>query len=160
MSITIQTVIQYLETIAPSCYQADYDNSGLQVGDPSARVKGILLALDATEAVLQEAVEKECNLIIIHHPLLFRPIKKVTSEQPITRAIIYAIQHQLHIYAIHTNLDHVAAGINKTLGDNLGLTQLRILAPLPHTHHLLTTFLPTASLDKVHSNRKVGSAKA
>lgn len=149
MSTTVQNIIQYLETVAPPCYQADYDNAGLQVGDPKAPVKGVLLALDATEAVLEEAVEKGCNLIIVHHPLLFRPIKRVTSDQPITRAIIYAIQHQLHIYAIHTNLDHIATGINKMLGETLGLTQLRILAPLPDTHHLLTTFLPASSLDKV-----------
>ena len=149
MTPTVHHITQYLEAIAPPAYQADYDNTGLQVGDPHASVTGVLIALDPTQALLEEAVDKGCNLIITHHPLLFRPIKKVTPHHAITRTIRYAIQHDLHLYAIHTNLDHIATGINQTLGHALGLEKLRILAPLPHTHQLLTTYVPLQSLDKV-----------
>lgn len=160
MSLTVQNITQYLETIAPRAYQADYDNAGLQVGDPHAPVTGVLIALDITEDVLKEAVEKGCNLVITHHPLLFRPIKKITPDHAVTRSILYAIQHGLHLYAIHTNLDNIPTGINQVLGETLGLEQLHTLAPLDDTHYLLTTYLPPASLDQVkHTLFKAGAGE-
>ncbi|MEM7361568.1 MAG: Nif3-like dinuclear metal center hexameric protein [Bacteroidota bacterium] len=145
----ISTITRYLETFAPPIYQEDYDNSGIQVGDPHALLKGILLALDPTEAVLAEAVQKECNLVITHHPLLFRPVKKITPDHAITRAIRYALQHDLHLYAIHTNLDHVVKGISHTLAAKLHLEDVRPLIPMNKTHLLLTTYLPLKSVEKV-----------
>lgn len=147
--LKIKTITRYLESIAPPIYQADYDNSGMQVGDPSTLLQGVLLALDPTEAVLEEAVEHGCNLVITHHPLLFRPIKKITPDDAVTRAILYAIHHGLHLYAFHTNLDHMSTGMNQILAEKLSLEEVSILAPLADTYHLLTTYVPPDHLEEV-----------
>ena len=149
MACTVHDITHYLETIAPPAYQADYDNSGLQVGNPDALLTGVLITLDITDEVLQEAQEKNCNLVIAHHPLIFTPIKKITTYNPITHTIMRALKDNINLYALHTNIDHIAEGISKTLADKLRLTDLEVLAPLPDTHHLLTTYLPTDAVEKV-----------
>ena len=143
---TIQTITEELEKIAPLSYQTDYDNAGIQVGDPQVTSTGALITLDITKPVLQEAVQHGYNLVIAHHPLIFRPLSQITTRHAVTRTIIYAIQHQLTLYATHTNFDHVAQGTNQILGQKLGLSDLRILAPLgndPHVGAGMIGTLPT-----------------
>jgi len=145
-ALTVQTITEELEKIAPLSYQTEYDNAGIQVGDPQTAVTGILITLDITEQVLHEAVQHGCNLIIAHHPLIFRPLSQITPSHAVTRAIIYAIQHHLTLYATHTNFDHVVQGTNQMLGQKLGLCDLRILAPLgndPHVGAGMIGTLPT-----------------
>ena len=119
----------YLESLAPLAYQEDYDNSGLIVGNPDAEVLQALLSLDCTEAIVDEAIAKGCQVIISHHPIVFRGLKKFTGKTYVERVVAKAIKNDIAIYAIHTNLDNVAEGVNAKICEILELTNLRILAP-------------------------------
>jgi dinuclear metal center YbgI/SA1388 family protein len=127
----ISEIINLLESVAPPRYQEHYDNSGLIAGDIQKECTGILISLDCTEALIREAIEKSCNLVISHHPLIFRPIRRITPETGNGRTLIEAIRHGISIYAIHTNLDNIFAGVNATIADKLGLENRRILLPKP-----------------------------
>lgn len=128
--VTIQHVISHLEAIAPRQYQESYDNAGLIVGDPSQPVTGIITCLDSTEDVIDEALQRGCNLIVAHHPIIFKGLKTLTGKNYVERTIIKAIQKGVAIYAIHTNLDNILhRGVNQRIGHMLGLQAGRILAP-------------------------------
>ncbi len=139
---TIKDVTDHLEALAPLAYQEEYDNSGLLTGDAKAEVKGVLVTLDCTEAVVNEAIKNNCNLIVAHHPIIFRGLKKLTGRTYVERTVIKAIKNDIAIYAIHTNLDNVHTGVNKKIADVLGLTKLRILLPQKSTLMKLVTFIP------------------
>ena len=145
----IKDIVAYLEQVAPLAYQEDYDNAGLLVGEASVPVTGVLICLDITEAVLQEAKAKACNLIIAHHPLIFRPINQLTGKNYVARCIAYAIKQDLAIYSLHTNLDNVAQGVNRQIAQTLGLQNLSILLPKPDILGKLTTFVPQSFIDPV-----------
>lgn len=125
----IKTITSYLESIAPLSLQEDYDNSGLLIGNEEADVSGILICLDCTEAVLDEAIKKNCNLIIAHHPIIFQGLKKITGRNYVEKVVEKAIRNNISVYAIHTNLDNVSQGVNKKICDKLGLTNCKILLP-------------------------------
>ncbi len=128
----VKDVIQVLEQVAPSYLQETYDNSGLLVGGFDAQVTGILFCLDSTEAIVEEAVRKGCNLIVAHHPIVFRGLKRLNGTNYIERTVIRAIQANVAIYAIHTNLDNVhRQGVNAKIAEKLGLERTHILAPRP-----------------------------
>ncbi len=138
----IKDIIQYLETFAPPSYQEDYDNSGLIIGNQQNDLSAAMIALDCTEEVVNDAIQKNCNLIIAHHPIIFRGLKKLTGKSYIERTVIKAIKNDIAIYAIHTNLDHVAKGVNKEIADRLGLIQTKILRSRLDTLQQLTTYIP------------------
>lgn len=138
----ISEVTSYLEQLAPLSLQEDYDNAGLITGNSSTEVLGILFSLDCTEAVVDEAISKNCNLIIAHHPIVFKGLKKLTGSNYIERTIIKAIKHDIAIYAIHTNLDNVTNGVNFKIASLLGLEQVQILAPASRKLQKLTFFTP------------------
>lgn len=146
---TIKEVTMQLEQLAPLPYQESYDNAGLQTGDPSAEVTGILIALDCTEEVLEEAIRKGCNLVVAHHPVIFKGIKQLTGRNYVERTIIKAIRHNIAIYASHTNLDNVVPGVNTKIADKLGLQHQRILVNKPQTLMQLVTFVPLAQTEQV-----------
>ncbi len=127
----IGEITEALEQWAPLSFQEDYDNCGLLVGNPQTICTGILCSLDCTEAVLDEAIEKGCNLIVSHHPIIFKGLKQFNETDYVARTVQKAIQNNLAIYAIHTNLDNLLDGVNKTLADRLLLENLRILTPKP-----------------------------
>ncbi len=149
MKRTIGDVIAFLEQWAPLSYQEEYDNSGLMTGNPAHAVSGILVTLDCTEEVIQEAIQSGCNMIVAHHPILFKGLRKITGKTYVERAIILAIKHDVAIYAIHTNLDHIHTGVNKRIADRLGLIRTRVLAPRTDTLTKLTTFIPEEATDRV-----------
>ena len=122
-------ITEALENWAPLSFQEDYDNSGLLVGNPHTICTGVLCSLDCTEAVIEEAIEKGCNLIVSHHPIIFKGIKQFDENNYVSRTVLKAIQNNIALYAIHTNLDNILEGVNKTLADRLGLVNRRILAP-------------------------------
>lgn len=144
----IKDIIQYLETFAPPAFQEDYDNSGLITGDRQLEVTGVIISLDCTEKVVDETIDKGCNLIVAHHPIVFRGLKKLTGANYIERTIIKAIKHDIAIYAIHTNLDNISQGVNKKIADKLCLEETKILRPRTDTLNKLTTFIP---IDKTES---------
>lgn len=125
----ISEIINLLESVAPPRYQEQYDNSGLIAGDIQKECTGVLISLDCTEELVREAVEKSCNLVISHHPLIFRPIRRISFETTNGRTLIEAIRQGISIYSIHTNLDNIFAGVNATIADRLGLENRRILLP-------------------------------
>lgn len=126
--MTIRDVTDYLEGIAPLHYQESYDNAGLIVGDHQTTVAGALFCLDATEAVIDEAIRLGCNLVIAHHPIIFRGLKRLNGYHYIERAVLKAIKNEIAIYAIHTNLDNVLRnGVNEKIAQKIGLREQRIL---------------------------------
>lgn len=126
----ISEITKYLETIAPLSLQEDYDNAGLITGDLNWELNGVMVCLDSTEAVLDEAIQKGCNLVLAHHPIIFRGLKSITGGSYIERTVIKAIQNNIAIYAIHTNLDNVLdRGVNWKIAERLGLANVKILAP-------------------------------
>lgn len=145
----IKDVTHYLEAIAPRAYQESYDNAGLITGHAGWDVTGILVSLDCLEDTVQEAIQQGSNLIVAHHPILFRGLKKLTGTTYIERTIIKAIQHNIAIYAIHTNLDNVHTGVNRKICEKLGLQNLRILAPKRDTLKKLVTFIPRENKEAV-----------
>ncbi len=145
----VSEVMQALEDFAPLAYQESYDNSGLQVGSPEDEVQGVLLALDVTEAVVAEAIEKGCNMIIAHHPLIFNGIKQITGRHYTGRIIKTAIKHDIHIYAAHTNMDNVRNGVNHIIANQLELTGTSILAPQTGNLLKLYTYVPEQDAGKV-----------
>lgn len=147
--IKIKDIADYLESLAPPDYQESYDNSRLIVGDPTAEVTGILVTLDCVETVIDEAIREKCNLIVAHHPIIFKGLKSLTGSSYVERVVIEAIRHGIAIYAIHTNLDNVHTGVNKKICDVLGLKNTRILAPRKDTLSKLVTFIPTEMADRV-----------
>lgn len=147
--VKIKEVIAFLERIAPRSYQESYDNSGLLTGDPEWKVTGALVTLDCTEEVVQEAMALNANLIIAHHPIIFKGLKKITGQNYVERTIIKAIKNDIAIYAIHTNLDHVYHGVNKKIADQLGLIHTKVLAPKKDTLAKLVTFVPAVNTELV-----------
>lgn len=143
----IKHVLSHLETIAPPRYQESYDNAGLIVGDREAEVTGVLTCLDSTEAVVEEAIAKNCNLIIAHHPIVFRGLKSLTGRTYVERVVLKAIKNDIAIYAIHTNLDNVYhQGVNGKIAEKLGLRQIRILSPKQELKKLVV-FVPISQSD-------------
>jgi dinuclear metal center YbgI/SA1388 family protein len=147
--MTTQDICALLEEFAPLALQESYDNAGLLVGERNREIGGVLLCIDVTEAVVEEAIAKQCNMIVAHHPLIFRPVKRITGEDYIQRCIIKAIKHDIAIYAAHTNLDSVLQGVNDRICRKIGLENSRILAPLAGNLLKLVTYVPTASAQRL-----------
>jgi dinuclear metal center YbgI/SA1388 family protein len=140
--MNIQEIIDVLEAYAPPSLQEEFDNSGLLVGDAGRACTGVLCTLDATEAVIGEAVEKGCNLVVTYHPIVFRGLKRITGKSYVERAVISAIRKEVAIYAIHTNLDSVAGGVNGKIASLLSLSDLQPLEEKAGLLRKLFVFVP------------------
>ena len=148
----LKTIITEIEKFAPLAYQESYDNCGLLTGNKEQEVTGAILCLDCIEAVVDEAIQKKCNLIIAHHPIIFSGLKKLNGTNYIERTIIKAIQNNIAIYACHTNLDNVKLGVNKKIADKLGLINQQILSPKKSLLKKLVTFVPATHLKIVRQD--------
>lgn len=145
----IEEVIQHLEDFAPASTAEDFDNVGLLVGDPKTPLSGILITLDTLEEVVDEAIAKNCNLIVSFHPIVFSGLKRLNGSNYVERTVIKAIKHNIAIYATHTALDNHHLGVNKMMCDKLGLTDTRILIPKKNSIKKLTTYVPTSEAEKL-----------
>lgn len=125
----VKDIINCITEIAPLQWQEDYDNAGLQVGDIAAETHKALIALDVTEGLVDEAVAKNCDLVISHHPLIFRGLKHLTPNTFIERAVMKAIKHDIAIVSMHTNLDNSYLGVSRILAERLRLKELSLLQP-------------------------------
>ena len=123
----LRAIINSIESVAPRSAQEEWDNSGMQVGDTERDITSVLLTTDITETVVSEAITRDCQLIISHHPLLFHGLKQVCGQTPQARIVEMAIKNNIAIYSAHTNLDSVEGGINTKLAEKLGLTDIRLL---------------------------------
>jgi len=145
----ISDITNYLESLAPISSQESYDNCGLIVGDKNTEVSNALIALDCIESIVDEAIEKKCNLIISHHPIIFNGIKKLTGKNYVERTILKAIKNDIAIYAIHTNLDNYNYGVNKKIGEMLGISTTKILQPSENKLAKLSVYVPKMHQDHV-----------
>lgn len=145
----IKDIISYLETIAPPNLQENYDNSGLIVGSADTACTNILLCLDATEAVIDEATAMGCNLVVAHHPIVFGGLKKLNGKNYVERSVIKAIRNDVAIYAIHTNLDNVKAGVNAKIAERLELKNCQILLPKSRLLRKISVWCPWTDADHV-----------
>lgn len=147
--IKLHSIIEEIEKFAPLSYQVSYDNCGLLVGNKNMDVSGAILCLDCTEDVVNEAISKNCNLIIAHHPIIFGGLKRLNGNNYVERTIIKAIQNNIAIYACHTNLDNVKLGVNHKIASKLGLVRTQILSPKSSILKKLVTFVPTENINNV-----------
>ena len=147
----LHTLIDSLERLAPRSFQEGYDNSGLLVGNPAAEVRGVLVCLDATEAVIVEALERGCNVVVAHHPIVFKGLKTFTGRTYVERVVMDAIRYDVALYAIHTNLDNVRAGVNAKIAERIGLHHTTILQPKKGIIKQLSTYVPIAHLSTVRA---------
>jgi len=147
----VQDVIMHLEGLAPLAYAEEFDNVGLLVGDKTTEVTGVLVSLDTLEAVVDEAIETNCNLIVSFHPIIFKGLKKITGNSYVERVLIKAIEHKIAIFAIHTALDNAFEGSNAGLCEIIGLENKAILIPQAGTIKQLTTYVPVANVDAVRT---------
>ena len=144
-------VIEFLEQLAPLSLQESYDNSGLLVGDPSTEITGIMVSLDCTEDVLEDALRQGCNLIVSHHPIIFSGLKRFNGSNYVQRTVIKAIKNDLLLYAIHTNLDNVIDGVNGKIAEQLGLVNTRILQPKKGILKKVVTYCPVSHAEIVRT---------
>ena len=141
----VQDVINHLHDLAPLAYAEDFDNVGLLVGNKDQPVSGILVTLDTLEAVVDEAIDNNCNLIVSFHPIIFKGLKKITGKTYVERVVIKAIKHNIAIFSIHTALDNAIDGVNSIICDQLNLINKKILIPQSGTIKKLQTYVPKAN---------------
>jgi len=144
-------IIDAIEQFASPLYQESYDNCGLQVGNMNDEVKGVLLSLDVTESIVDEAIQRGCNMIVAHHPVIFSGVKKIIGRTYVERIIQKAIKNDINIYAAHTNLDNVRNGVNAKIAEKLGLKNTAILSVKTNTLSKLYTYAPLDVADKVRN---------
>ena len=145
----VKDIITELENVAPLSYQESYDNAGLIVGNKTDVVSKVLITLDVTEAVVQEAISCNANLIVSHHPLIFKGLKVLNNTTEIGRCISLALKNNIAIYACHTNIDSVIIGVNARICDKIGLKNRKILSPRANCLTKLVTFVPKNYLETV-----------
>ncbi len=151
LKMKIKEIVSALERFAPLPLQDGFDNAGLQIGLTEAEATGALLCLDVTEAVLDEAIASGCNLIISHHPLIFKGYKSITGKDYVERCILKAIKNDIVIYSAHTNLDNAPGGVNFKIAEKIGLKNVRILDPKESSLIKLVTFVPSAQAEEVRN---------
>lgn len=145
----INEIIGALNQWAPPAYQESYDNARLITGNPDLELQGVLVSLDCTEEIVQEAIDKGANLIIAHHPIVFKGLKSFTGKNYVERTVIKAIKNDIAIFSIHTNLDNVHTGVNRMICDRIGLINCKTLAPKSGILSKIVTFIPTKHVEEV-----------
>ncbi|MFI5154096.1 MAG: Nif3-like dinuclear metal center hexameric protein [Chitinophagales bacterium] len=145
----ISDIISCLESFAPREYQEEYDNAGLLTGSPDWDCTGVLVTLDSPESIVREAMQKKCNLVVSHHPIIFGGLNKLTGSNYVENAVLTAIRNNIALYAIHTNLDNQLHGVNGKIAEKLGLINQKVLVPRSDSLYKLFTFAPKAHADKV-----------
>lgn len=147
----LKDIIAEIENIAPPALQEHYDNSGLIVGHPSQEIKAALICLDSTEAIIDEAIAKNCNLVIAHHPIVFSGLKKFNGKNYIERVVMKAIKNDIALYAAHTNLDNAYNGVSYKMAEKLGLKNVSTLQPKKELLKKIVTFCPVAHAEAVRN---------
>jgi dinuclear metal center YbgI/SA1388 family protein len=145
----IKDISNCIESFAPLSLQEDYDNSGLLIGNPEKEIHRAIICIDVTEQILEEAISSQCDLIIAHHPLIFRGIKKLTGQTSTERIVECCILNGIAVYAAHTNLDNTAEGVNSMISQRIGLQKCSILKPLNGLLYKLVTFCPVDHAEEV-----------
>ena len=145
----VKEITNAIEEYAPLYLQESWDNSGMQVGDPESEVTGVLLCTDVREEIIDEAIERGANVVISHHPLLFRGLKKIVGRSYQERIVARAIKHDITIYAAHTNMDSALGGVNFKIAEKLGLRNVRVLCPQTDSQRKVVVFVPVDHAEQV-----------
>lgn len=154
--VKVKEIASKIEDFAPRALQESYDNAGLQVGFPDAEVTAVLLCLDVTEDVIKEAKERECNLIVSHHPLIFKGLKSLTGADLTQRLVLEALQLGIAVYSAHTNLDSVWDGVSHEIARRLSVKDIEVLEPHKDNPHAGLGVVGNISpLPKIEFLRKV-----
>src|ERR1035437_1810041 len=140
--MNVKSICELIEEVAPLSLQESYDNAGLLIGDRQMEINSVLVSIDITEDVIDEAIRKNCQLIISHHPLIFSGLKRLTGETEVQRCVAKAIKNDIAIYAAHTNLDNVLAGVSGKMAEKIGLKNIQILQPKQNVLLKLITYVP------------------
>lgn len=146
---TVRDVMAVMEEFAPSALKEDFDNVGLLIGDAEMQVSGVLVTLDITEAVVNEAIGKKCNMIVAHHPVMLSGLKKITGKSDMERVVLKSIQNNIALYASHTNADSVMDGVSGKMCDKLGLKNCKVLDTKKEALVKLVVFVPSDYAKKV-----------
>jgi dinuclear metal center YbgI/SA1388 family protein len=149
--ILIRSIVEALENLAPPSYQETYDNAGLITGMAANECTGIVCTLDATEEVILDAKRRGCNVVVAHHPIIFKGLKKINGKNYVEKAIIAAIKNDVAVYAIHTNLDNLLTGVNAKMADKLSLQSREVLLPRENNLMKLFTYVPKDKVEIVRS---------
>jgi len=149
--MTIKDITNHIEEIAPLKYAEDFDNVGLLIGNYTTEVTGVLVALDTLENVVDEAIDKKCNLIVSFHPIIFSGLKKINGNNYVERVVLKAIKNDIAIYATHTALDNSFKGVSSKMAEVLGLTNTKVLLPKKGFIKKLTTYVPKKDAEKVRT---------
>ena len=147
--MTVKHITDFLENKYPLSLQESYDNCGLTYGYKQTEIKGVLISLDVTEKIVEEAIRKNCNLIISHHPVIFKGLKRINGSNMSERVFELCIKNEIALYAIHTNIDNHKEGVNKRIADKIGLSNTQILAPKKNTLIKLIVFVPQEASQKL-----------
>jgi dinuclear metal center YbgI/SA1388 family protein len=150
--VKIKEIANCIESIAPTALQQTDDNTGLLLGNPEADVAATLITLDVTEEVVDEAIQNNCGLIIAHHPLIYKGLKKLTGRNYVERTVIKAIKNDVAVYAAHTNIDAAKGGVSAKICEKLGLINTRVLQPVTGQLKKLVTFIPSEAVEKVRES--------
>ena len=150
-NMLVKDILNCITEIAPLQWQESYDNAGLQVGDLNAEAHKALICLDITEEVVDEAAAKDCNVIVSHHPLIFKGLKHLTPQTYIERSVMKAIKHDIAMISMHTNLDNSCLGVSRVLAERLGLKDLHILQPLEGHLKKLVVYVPLSAAEAVRN---------
>lgn len=160
----VRDIAEAIESFAPLRLQENYDNAGLQVGDPEMEVSAVLLCLDVTEEILAEAIERSCNMIVSHHPLIFKGLKDITGRNAEQRIVIEAIRRNLAIYSAHTNLDSAWDGVSHEIAHSLGLSDIRVLDSRPESSSegigVIGSTVPVPKLEFLRKVKETFNVKA
>ncbi len=148
----ISEIIKSFEEFAPLSFQESYDNSGLNIGNPDNEITGILLCIDVTLEIIEEAISKSCNLIISHHPLIFPNLKKITGANFVEKSAILAIKNDISIYCAHTNFDSATNGVSHKLCEKLHLTNTRVMLPKNDLLKKIVVYVPTKHADNLRNS--------
>ena len=149
--MTVKDITNYIEELAPLKYAEDFDNVGLLVGNYKTTITGVLVTLDTLENVVDEAIEKKCNLIVSFHPIIFSGLKKLNGNNYVERIVLKAIKNDIAIYAMHTALDNSVMGVSAKMAEILELTNTKVLIPKKGLIRKLTTYVPLNDSEKVRT---------
>jgi len=147
----LKDLSSYLDSEVPLSFQENYDNSGLQIGLPGNEITSALITLDITEEVTDEAIEKGCDVIVSHHPLIFNGLKHITGNSITERIVYKAIKNNLAIYSSHTNLDMIAGGVSRKMAEKMNLQKVRILSPKANNLLKLVTYIPESHIEEIRN---------
>lgn len=142
MAYKVKEILQFLENLAPTSLAEDWDNVGLLVGNPESEVQGVYICLDVSLNVLQEALTQGCNVVLSHHPVIFKPLRQIRYNEPQGELLTVAIQNNLHLIAIHTNYDNAMFGVSHQLAQKLSLRNIQVLLPKDEKLYKLVVYVP------------------